>query len=48
MKKIVINLIILVIILFITLITILSTVGIETNNFNKIITDKALQKKISI
>ena len=45
MKKIVINLIILVIILFITLITILSTVGIETNNFNKIITDKALQKK---
>ena len=46
MKKIVINLTILVVILFITLIVILSTVGIETNNFNKIIAEKASQKKI--
>ena len=40
MKKIVINLTILVVILFITLIVILSTVGIEKNNFNKIIAEK--------
>ena len=45
MKKIVINLVILVVILFITLIATLSTVGIETKNFNKVIIDKASQKK---
>ena len=45
MKKIVINLVILVVILFITLIATLSTVGIETKNFNKVIVDKASQKK---
>ena len=45
MKKIIINLILLLTILFISLIIILSTVGIETNKFNKLISDKASQEK---
>ena len=45
MKKIVINLILLLAILFISLIIILSTLGIETNKFNKLISDKAAKTK---
>ncbi len=45
MKKIIINLILLLTILFISLIIILSTIGIETNKFNKLISDKASQEK---
>ncbi len=45
MKKIVLNSILLIIILFITLIAVLSTIGIETNKFNKLISDKAAQTK---
>ena len=45
MKKILINLILLSIILIITLIIILATIGIETNKFNKLISDKVSQKK---
>ena len=48
MKKILINLILLSIILIITLIIILATIGIETNKFNKLISDKVSQKKIFI
>ena len=45
MKKIIINFILFVIILFITLIVILSTFGIKTNKFNKLITEKISQEK---
>jgi len=45
MKKIVINLILLLVILFLSLITILSTIGIETNKFNKLISSKAAKTK---
>ncbi len=45
MKKIIINLFLLTFILLLILITILSTVGIETNKFNKLISDKASQYK---
>ena len=47
MKKIFINLT-LSILLFISLIVILSTLGIETNKFNKFISDKASKIKILI
>ncbi len=45
MKKISINIFSIIIILIITVIIILSTVGIETNKFNKLIIDKASQTK---
>ena len=45
MKKILINLILFALILFVTLIITLSTVGIETNKFNKLITEKTSQGK---
>ena len=45
MKRIVINLILFVIISFITLVVMLSTIGIETNKFNKLITEKISQEK---
>ena len=45
MKKITLNLIVLVLILFISLILILSTIGIETNKFNKLIINKVYQNK---
>ena len=45
MKKIAINIFSIIIILIITVIIILSTVGIETNKFNKLIIDKASQTK---
>ena len=45
MKKIIINFFLLVLILFITLIIALSTVGIETNKFNKLIIEKTSQTK---
>ena len=45
MKKITINFILLVAILFITLIIVLSTVGVETNKFNKLIVEKTSQSK---
>ena len=45
MKKITINIFSIIIILIITVIIILSTVGIETNKFNKLIIDKASQTK---
>ena len=45
MKKIIINFFLLVLILFITLIIALSTVGIETNKFNKLIIKKTSQTK---
>ena len=49
MKKIVSNLIILIVILFIILIAILSTIGIETNKFNNLISEKATEtKKINL
>ena len=43
MKKIIINLILLSIIILIIIIVVLSTIGIETNKFNKLISDKASQ-----
>ena len=45
MKRIVINLILFVIISFISLIVILSTIGIETNKFNRLIAEKISQEK---
>ena len=45
MKKIIINLFLFILILLIILIAILSTVGIETNKFNKLISDKVSQNK---
>ena len=45
MKRIVINLILFVIISFISLIIILSTIGIETNKFNRLITEKISKEK---
>ena len=45
MKKIIKRLFLLITFLFISLITILSTTGIETNKFNKVISDKASQTK---
>ena len=45
MKKIVINLFILIFLLLVTLMAILSTIGIETNKFNKLISDKAAKTK---
>ena len=45
MKKIIINLFLFIFILLIILITILSTVGIETTKFNKLISDKISQNK---
>lgn len=45
MKKITINLFLLIVLLFITTILILSTIGIETNKFNNFISDKVSQKK---
>ena len=45
MKKIVINFILFIIILFVALIGVLSTTGIETNKFNKLITEKTSQVK---
>ena len=45
MKKIAINIFSIIIILIITVIIILSTIGIETNKFNKLIIDKASQTK---
>ncbi len=49
MKKLVINFILFAVILFISLIIILSTVGIETNKFNKLITEKiSVAKNINL
>ena len=45
MKKIINKSLLLIIILIITLILLLSTIGIETNKFNKFITDKVSQTK---
>jgi hypothetical protein len=45
MKKITINLFLLIVLLFITTFLILSTIGIETNKFNNFISDKVSQKK---
>tara|TARA_Y200000002_G_scaffold252618_1_gene209215 strand:- start:1270 stop:3438 length:2169 start_codon:yes stop_codon:yes gene_type:complete len=45
MKKIIINLILAIIFLFITLLILLATVGIETNKFNKLISDNVNQSK---
>ena len=45
MKKIVINFILFIIILFVALIGVLSTTGIETNKFNKLITENISQEK---
>ena len=45
MKKIAINLFLLIVLLFITTFLILSTIGIETNKFNNFISDKVSQKK---
>ena len=45
MKKITTYLILFIFISFIALITILSTIGIETNKFNKLITEKTSQGK---
>ncbi len=45
MKKILVNLILFVIISFISLILILSTIGIETNKFNKLVTERTFQDK---
>ena len=45
MKKILANLILFVIISFISLILILSTIGIETNKFNKLVTERTSQDK---
>ena len=49
MKKIVLNFLLLFLLFLIALIIILSTVGIETNKFNKFISNKAYQtKKINL
>ena len=48
MKKIIVSLILITTILFAVLIIILSTVGIETNKFNKLISEKAYQKNIKL
>ena len=45
MKKILINLVVVIFILIITLLTVLSSIGIQTNKFNKFISDKASQAK---
>ncbi len=45
MRKILLSLIILIFFSIVTLIIILSTIGFETNKFNKLITDKAVQAK---
>ena len=45
MKKIIFNFIFIIILLILFFITILSTVGIETNKFNTFIIDKASQSK---
>ena len=45
MKKIITNLILFLVISFITLIVILSTIGIETNKFNSLVTEKVSQGK---
>ena len=45
MKKIINKSLLLIIILIITLILLLSTIGIETNKFNKFITDKNVTNK---
>ena len=45
MKKIVTNLILFVVTSLIILILILSTIGIETNKFNKLITEKTSKEK---
>ena len=45
MKKIITNFILTIFFLFILLITVLSTIGIETNRFNNIITNKVAQSK---
>ena len=45
MKKIFVNFILLSIIILILLIVALSTIGIETNKFNKLISDKTSQTK---
>ena len=45
MKKIIFNFILLIIFLFSILMAILSTIGIETNKFNKLISDKASETK---
>ena len=46
MKKLIINLFLFFFVLFFSLIIVLSTTGIETNKFNKIISDKAFKLKI--
>ena len=45
MKKVITNLILFIVIIFISIITILSTVGIETDKFNSLISNKASQTK---
>ena len=45
MKKIIFNFILLIVFLFTILTAILSTIGIETNKFNKLISDKAAETK---
>ena len=45
MKKIVVNLILIIIISLLLIITILSTIGLQTNKFNKLISDKISQTK---
>ena len=45
MKKIIFNIILLVVILFLALIILLSTIGIETNKFNKLISEKVFLTK---
>ena len=45
MKKILINLILVVVLSFAILIAILSTIGIETNKFNNLITEKTSKEK---
>jgi hypothetical protein len=45
MKKIIINLIVILFLIIVSLITALSTIGIETNKFNKLISDKVAQTK---
>ena len=45
MRKIIINLILFIVVLLISLIVILSTVGIQTNKFNKLISNKVSQSK---
>ena len=45
MKKVILNLISLIIVLLIISISILSSLGIETNKFNSLISDKAAQTK---